>query len=635
MPDPMQQALQPWLTLIIQAARKYNLPPEILAGLVAYESGGNPHARGGATGATGLGQIMPQEAGPVFANRPTSQQLLDPTTNLEWSARILAGGVQRYGSLEKGLASYLGAIDNQGNISGAVDANGVGGPSYIRSVLGYANRLGDWVAQHTASGVTEAAPGVVPMAGETPPAENELTLEFARQKTDAEARLKAAQERLDAITLIQAYNADRIGPNGKLRPKEQWTPTDQWLTARGITKDGKPDLDRLARAQALYDESGVVGPTEEAKELTRIRQEQTKAQADLERAGAKLAEAQRNARKTPPPKSQIQQFGSAAAPDWRAYNEQTGQWEPLANQPVPAPTGAAGETPALKAEREAAAAVSAASAAHTTALTAGLPSGPEAAALRTAEVAQRQATTAAQQATQALGELKLKAEQQRQERWATLVQPVIDRGGSPEEIKTAWVQASSDFEDYVKVLSQQLQQQQQVETERHAREEESRQRAQLEINQSAEQRNVATLAAELGSNAYGTAALNRGGAVNPAQPPPDVNALAPVQPGGDPNESVGMRLLRRLLGGGVGLNAQGVLQPGMTGPVPAGPWSTIQPQAAAQNFSAPFPQMAEDLGPSGRSGFAQNWEIDPQTGQRRRPIEGPYAIQPFQAPMAA
>jgi murein DD-endopeptidase MepM/ murein hydrolase activator NlpD len=120
------------LDLARTAAGKYKLPTSLLAGVWDFESGGNPGAINKSSGATGLGQVMPRERG--FPDRPTQQELLDPATNAEWSARILKAGLDRYGDEDKALAAYLGAIDARGNITGAVDANGTGGNQYIRTV---------------------------------------------------------------------------------------------------------------------------------------------------------------------------------------------------------------------------------------------------------------------------------------------------------------------------------------------------------------------------------------------------------------------------------------------------------------------------------------------------------------------
>jgi murein DD-endopeptidase MepM/ murein hydrolase activator NlpD len=124
--------VDPHLDLARSVATKYGLNPSLLAGVWDFESSGNPGAVNRSSGATGLGQVMPRERG--FPDRPTQQELLDPAVNADWSARILKSGLDRYGSEDKALAAYLGAIDARGNLTGAVDANGTGGNRYIQSV---------------------------------------------------------------------------------------------------------------------------------------------------------------------------------------------------------------------------------------------------------------------------------------------------------------------------------------------------------------------------------------------------------------------------------------------------------------------------------------------------------------------
>jgi murein DD-endopeptidase MepM/ murein hydrolase activator NlpD len=123
-----------WMPQILQVSQKYGLNPALLAALVDFESGGDPGAQNKSSGATGLGQVMPREAG--FPGRPTAKELFDPAVNLEWSARILSEGIKRWGSEDQGLAAYLGAIDGKGQITLAADANGTNGPKYIEAVRG-------------------------------------------------------------------------------------------------------------------------------------------------------------------------------------------------------------------------------------------------------------------------------------------------------------------------------------------------------------------------------------------------------------------------------------------------------------------------------------------------------------------
>lgn len=127
--------------LIREKAAKYSVSPNLLAGLVDYESGGNPRAISGA-GAIGLGQVMPRERG--FSGRPSIAELFDPEINLEWAARILSEGIKRWGTVEQGLAAYLGAIDNSGRIVGGDPYTGVSGTNYVKTILAKAAAFIGW-----------------------------------------------------------------------------------------------------------------------------------------------------------------------------------------------------------------------------------------------------------------------------------------------------------------------------------------------------------------------------------------------------------------------------------------------------------------------------------------------------------
>jgi soluble lytic murein transglycosylase-like protein len=72
--------------------------------LILTESDGHPEAFNHKSMTTGLGGIMPREAG--FPERPTIQQLKNPTTNIQWMCRILASHYE--GDLEKALYHYSG-----------------------------------------------------------------------------------------------------------------------------------------------------------------------------------------------------------------------------------------------------------------------------------------------------------------------------------------------------------------------------------------------------------------------------------------------------------------------------------------------------------------------------------------------
>jgi murein DD-endopeptidase MepM/ murein hydrolase activator NlpD len=180
------------LPRIRSVAGRYGLDPSLLAGVVDFESSGNPRAINKSSGATGLGQVMPRERG--FPDRPTQAELLDPDTNLDWSARILKSGLDRYGSEDKALAAYLGAIDARGNITGAVDANGTGGNQYIRTVRERQQRYrdtGPGGATGPAVATGDAPPWVRDLVDRGPPVTNPqqagIEAMRAREQTDGSA----------------------------------------------------------------------------------------------------------------------------------------------------------------------------------------------------------------------------------------------------------------------------------------------------------------------------------------------------------------------------------------------------------------------------------------------------------------
>ncbi|MGB9639887.1 MAG: lytic transglycosylase domain-containing protein [Anaerolineales bacterium] len=108
------KSIRRWCELITRAAQKNHLDADLLAALIWVESGGNPSVVS-VSGAIGLMQIMPRDgnaagfqcvSGPCFANRPSTDQLLDPQFNLQYGARMLAGLIKKNGSLREALRAY-------------------------------------------------------------------------------------------------------------------------------------------------------------------------------------------------------------------------------------------------------------------------------------------------------------------------------------------------------------------------------------------------------------------------------------------------------------------------------------------------------------------------------------------------
>lgn len=103
-----------WCDLISQYAGQRNLDPDLLAALILQESGGNPQAYSH-SGAVGLMQVMPRNGlaagfmcknGPCFKDRPTINELEDPEFNISYGSKMLAGLINKKGSVREALKSY-------------------------------------------------------------------------------------------------------------------------------------------------------------------------------------------------------------------------------------------------------------------------------------------------------------------------------------------------------------------------------------------------------------------------------------------------------------------------------------------------------------------------------------------------
>jgi soluble lytic murein transglycosylase-like protein len=103
-----------WCTMIMRHASKNNLDPNLIAAVIWQESGGNPVAYS-KSGAVGLMQVMPRDGiastfqcinGPCFTSRPSIQELEKPNFNIKYGTGMLAGLLQKHGSLRDALKFY-------------------------------------------------------------------------------------------------------------------------------------------------------------------------------------------------------------------------------------------------------------------------------------------------------------------------------------------------------------------------------------------------------------------------------------------------------------------------------------------------------------------------------------------------
>jgi soluble lytic murein transglycosylase len=94
---------------VLRAAAESKVDPDLLRGLVAAESGGDPRARSG-KGAVGLLQLTLPTAGEVARDLglppPDEAALEDPETNLRLGARYLARLLDRFGDEAFAVAAY-------------------------------------------------------------------------------------------------------------------------------------------------------------------------------------------------------------------------------------------------------------------------------------------------------------------------------------------------------------------------------------------------------------------------------------------------------------------------------------------------------------------------------------------------
>ncbi len=98
-----------WDTIVKKYATACGLDRKVVHTIILLESGGNDKIINPASGATGLTQVMPKEAG--FTDRPTQSELLDPDLNVKWGCQILKGKIASFTALEPALCAYGGVKD--------------------------------------------------------------------------------------------------------------------------------------------------------------------------------------------------------------------------------------------------------------------------------------------------------------------------------------------------------------------------------------------------------------------------------------------------------------------------------------------------------------------------------------------
>lgn len=158
---------QQWQSEIDRASEMSGVPWQVLASIMAIESGGQ-NVGTNAAGATGLMQVVGQYWQET-ANR-FGGDLSDPFTNIRTAAEILKNNYAQYGSWEHAAAAYFGgagAFNSDGSYSDNSDMYGTGISQYVTSFsnnMAYFNSNG-WGNSGGQAGSSHGSGHVFPIQG--------------------------------------------------------------------------------------------------------------------------------------------------------------------------------------------------------------------------------------------------------------------------------------------------------------------------------------------------------------------------------------------------------------------------------------------------------------------------------------
>ncbi len=102
--------IEPALAAAEEAGKKVGIDPLLIVAIMAVESSFNPRAVS-PVGALGLMQVMPQyHQDKMGSRRGRNQALFEPEFNVHVGTMVLDEGLRRYGSMQRALQYYNGAL---------------------------------------------------------------------------------------------------------------------------------------------------------------------------------------------------------------------------------------------------------------------------------------------------------------------------------------------------------------------------------------------------------------------------------------------------------------------------------------------------------------------------------------------
>lgn len=143
--DRMIDKVKEYEPAIRAAAARYDLPPELIAGVIWQESRGNPRAVSHC-GAMGMMQLMPATAANLGVNNA-----FDPIQNIDGGAKYLRQMYDKFGRVDFAVAAYNSGPGNVAKFNGIPPFKET--QDYVPKVLGFANsfRVANAFAQTTPS----------------------------------------------------------------------------------------------------------------------------------------------------------------------------------------------------------------------------------------------------------------------------------------------------------------------------------------------------------------------------------------------------------------------------------------------------------------------------------------------------